>query len=139
MVDARKNAAKYLKEAVADYDYLTPQAEPEGYQSAYWTMVLKLDTDRVSWEQFRKKFMNYGGDGIYGAWKLGYLEPMYQKQNLMGREKMLSRYGVHTYESGLCPVAEEIQPKLLQFKTNYWNESDAIQQAEILRKTAKSF
>ena len=139
LVDARKNAAKYLKEAVADYDYLTPQAEPEGYQSAYWTMVLKLDTDRVSWEQFRKKFMNYGGDGIYGAWKLGYLEPMYQKQNLMGREKMLSRYGVHTYESGLCPVAEEIQPKLLQFKTNYWNESDAIQQAEILRKTAKSF
>ena len=139
LVAVRKTAAKILKDAIKDFNWLTPQATPDGYENAYWTMVLKLDTAKVSWETFRNKFKEFGGDGIYGAWMLGYLEPMYRTQNFMGREKIIARYGDYKYEKGLCPVAENIQPKLLQFKTNYWNEEDAVKQAEILRKTAEFF
>ena len=70
---------------------------------------------------------------------LGYLEPMYRTQSFMGREKIIAKYGNYKYERGLCPIAEDIQPRLLQFKTNYWNDGDAERQAEILRKTAFYF
>lgn len=139
LVEMRKLAAGHLKEAVKDFGWLTPQATPDGYENAYWTMVLKLDTDKVPWEKFRDKFKEFGGDGIYGAWMLGYLEPMYQKQEFMGREKIIARHGDYKYGRGICPIAEDIQPKLLQFKTNYWDEGDAVKQAEVLRKTAKYF
>lgn len=139
LVDARKKAAKHFMNAVARYEWLIPQAIPEGYTNSYWAMVLKLDNDKITWQEFRNKFREFGGDGIYGAWMLGYLEPMYRTQNFMGREKMIARYGNYKYEHGLCPVAEEIQPRLLQFKTNYWDEAEAVKQAEILCKTADYF
>ena len=139
LVDARKTAANHLKDAIKGYDWLIPQAEPDGYENAYWTMVLKLDREKISWQDFRNKFKELGGDGIYGAWMLGYLEPMYRTRNFMGRERMIARYGEYKYERGLCPTAEEVQPRLLQFKTNYWDEADGIRQAEILHKTADFF
>lgn len=139
LVNVRKTAANHLKAAVKGYDWLIPQTIPDGYENSYWTMVLKLDTSKVSWQEFRDKFKEFGGDGVYGAWMLGYLEPMYRTQDFMGREKIIARYGDYKYERGLCPIAEEIQPRLLQFKTNYWGEDDAIKQAEILRKTASFF
>ena len=139
LVEARKKAAAHLLDAAAGYEWLIPQAIPEGYTNSYWTMVLKLDNNKITWQDFRNKFKEFGGDGIYGAWMLGYLEPMYRAQNFMGREKMIARYGDYKYERGLCPVAEEIQPRLLQFKTNYWEEADAVKQAEILCKTADYF
>lgn len=139
LVEARIKAANHLKKAVKEFDWLIPQAIPDGYTNSYWTMVLKLNTSKVTWQDFRNKFRDFGGDSVYGAWMLGYLEPMYQTQRFMGREKIIARYGDYKYEHGLCPVAEDIQPKLLQFKTNYWDEADVIKQAEILKKTAEFF
>lgn len=139
LVGARIKAANHLKKAVKEFDWLIPQAIPDGYTNSYWTMVLKLNTSKVTWQDFRNKFRDFGGDSVYGAWMLGYLEPMYQTQRFMGREKIIARYGDYKYVHGLCPVAEDIQPKLLQFKTNYWDEADVIKQAEILKKTAEFF
>lgn len=83
--------------------------------------------------------MELGGDGIYSAWKLSYLEPVFLNKNFLGREAILEANGNYVYEKGLCPVAEHIQPRLLQFKTNYWDESDSVRQAEILRETIRFF
>jgi len=38
------------------------------------------------------------------------------------------------YEAGLCPIAENIQPKIMQFKTNYRDVELAKQKALILKK-----
>jgi perosamine synthetase len=83
--------------------------------------------------------MELGGDGIYSAWVLTYLEPAFRSQNFLGREKLLKMFGDYRYEKGLCPVAERIQPLLLQFKTNYWDTDGAKRQGEILRKTIQYF
>ena len=83
--------------------------------------------------------MELGGDGIYAAWKLTYLEPMFKTRSFLGREKFISEGILKSYEKGLCPVAERVQPKLLQFKTNYWNLTSAERQAEILKRTIDSF
>ena len=90
----------------------------------------------ITWYDFRRKFMELGGDGIYAAWQLTYLEPAFRNKSFLGREKFCEGY---TYEKGLCPVAEKIQPQLLQFKTNYFDTAEAEQQAEILRKTIAYF
>ena len=139
LVEMRELAAKHFLDAVAPFNWLVPQATPEGYVNSYWAFVLKLDIHKVAWQDFRKKFMELGGHGIYGAWVLGHLEPMYRNQAFLGREKTIARYGEYKYGKGLCPVAEAIQPTLLQFKTNYWDEADSVAQAEILRKTAEFF
>ena len=65
-----------------------------------------------------------GGDGFYGACKNPYLEPVFK-----GREINGVRMG-----KGLCPSAEELQSRIMQFKTNYRNMDVAKQKAEILRK-----
>lgn len=141
LVQRRIDCAKLFADVVADCSWLTPQKVPQGYEHAYWTYVLKLEHPHVSWREFRDKFQSYGGDGIYAAWKLTYLEPMFQQMHLAGRETFLEPPYCdkrQQYRLGLCPVAEAVQPKLLQLKTNYWNWDEAEQQAEILRKTMKA-
>lgn len=41
------------------------------------------------------------------------------------------------FEKGMFPVAERIQPRMMQFKTNYRNIEVAQEQAKILKKTIK--
>ena len=43
------------------------------------------------------------------------------------------------YERGLCPVWEEIQPRIIMLKTNYFDTDEADRQAEILAQTIKQF
>jgi len=137
LVEMRILSAKHLNEAVKKAEWLQPQLVPEGFKHSYWTYVVKITDDTINWYEFRKKFMELGGDGIYSAWKLSYLEPAFINKSFLGRENFISE--TTKYCKGLCPVAEKIQPKLLQFKTNYWDEADAVRQAEILEKAIKYF
>jgi perosamine synthetase len=91
----------------------------------------------VSWEDFRKAYIEEGGDGIYGAWSVPYLEPMVAERQFVKRCPWAYE-NVH-YEKGLCPVAESIQPKIMQFKTNYRNAELAKTKAKALRRTIKKF
>lgn len=137
LVEMRLIAARHFVAAVKKVEWLQPQLVPEGFRHSYWTYVVKITSDHVNWYEFRKKYIELGGDGIYSAWKLSYLEPAFLNKSFLGREKFISEN--IQYTRGLCPVAEELQPKLLQFKTNYWDEEDAIKQAEILEKTINYF
>ena len=135
LVEIRVKSAEVLREAVASCSWLVPQSIPENCKSSYWSFVCKLDINRVSWGNFRKKFMEYGGHAFYGAWQLTYLEPLFLKRLFGHREKFIGR----EYAQGLCPVAEIVQPRLVQFKTNYWNVEEAFSQAEILQRTIQHF
>jgi len=132
LVQARVRVACLYDQVVRGCNWLVPQLVPEGYVHSYWTYVLKLENGGVfSWYDFRNKYRELGGDGIYAAWQLTYLEPAF-------RGKTLSERARH-YEPGLCPVAESVQPKLLQFKTNYWDLAVAERQADVLAKTVAYF
>lgn len=39
---------------------------------------------------------------------------------------------------GLCPVAEALQPKLMQFKTNYRDLKEAEKKTAVLKKLIRS-
>ena len=135
LVEMRILAANHFLDAVKGCSWLKPQAVPEGFVNSWWAFVMELDTDKVGWFDFRRKFMELGGDGVYGAWMLGYMEPMYRNRAFLGREKVVGG----DYSKGICPVAERLQPRLLQFKTDYFDEADSVRQADILRQTIESF
>lgn len=139
LVRRRIKVANLYKEAIADTDWLIPQFVGEEMECTYWTFAVKLEHPSIGWREFRDQFVAFGGDGIYAAWKLTYLEPMMREKNLLNRDRFISKHNKHRYRKGLCPNAEELQGKLLQFKTNYWNEPEGMKQVDILKKTIQYF
>lgn len=135
LVGMRKLSAKYYAEAVSGCKWLVPQKVLSGNISSYWTYVLKLDVDKVSWQDFRKKYIEFGGDRYYAAWKLAYQEPMFKNKAFLNREKI----NVYDYSYICCPVAEQLQQSIVQLKTNYYDEQEMIEQADILKKTIAYF
>ena len=135
-VDLRIKVASLFLDAIAGCRYITPQLVPEGYEHSYFTLGLlyegaeKID---VTWEDFRKKYISFGGDGFYGAWSVPYLEPVMASRAYVKRYPEI--YEDTSYREGLCPVAESIQSKLMQFKTNYRDMALARSKADALRKT----
>jgi perosamine synthetase len=132
LVNVRIQAARLFGDAIAGCDWLEPQRVPDGCTHSYWTFVARLVPGSVPWREFRDAFVRNGGHGIYAAWKLTYQEPAF-------RQVQFDRDQTQTYDTGLCPVAESVQPFVLQFKTNYWDCDHAQRQADILRKTVGEF
>lgn len=139
LVEMRKISASHFMKAIDGCTWLKPQKVIEGDEHSYWAFCVVLDTDKVDWYEFRKKYMELGGDGIYSAWKLSYMEPVFKNMSFLGREQLLRDYGDYDYNNVSCPNAEYLQPRMLQFKTDYWNEEDAIRQADILKMTIDWF
>ncbi len=143
LIEQRVSIAQAYQEVIASCSWLVPQYVPEGSTCSYWTYVVKLDHPTLTWHEFRDKYMEFGGDGIYAAWKLTYFEDFFQTMNLGGREQFFKPpffTGMpQAYVPGLCPVAEKLQPKLLQFKTNYFEVERFQKQLEALKQTIAFF
>ncbi len=135
LINQRKKIGKIFKEATKGFEWFNPQYVGNDYESSYWAFACRLETDHVSWDDFRWRFLNKGGDKYYGAWKLTYLEPLF-KNKMFRHRKDIVRYD---YKSGLCPNAEVLQPQIKQFKTNYMSITEAKRQAEILNSTLRFF
>ncbi len=135
-----KTAKLFIDVMTSECNYLIPQQTPKGYTNSYYTLGVKYFGDEkigVKWEDFRKAYINAGGDGFYGAWSVPYLEPVMVERKFVKRYPEI--YKNVYYPQGLCPVAESIQPRLMQFKTNYRSMTLAKQKAEILRKVIRKF
>ena len=132
LVEMRVASAGLLAQGATGCSWLTPQATPDGYGHSYWTYLLRLDRDDITWYDFRDRYTGLGGDGIYAAWKLTYQEPLFRGARFDPDQSQ-------EYTAGLCPVAEAAQPRLLQFKTNYFDLDEAARQAEILAATIAHF
>jgi len=141
-VKKRREIAKYYAEAIKDCSWMIPQKVPEGYVNSYWTYVVRYEGEKeigVSWKDFYNTYKEMGGDGFYGAFSVPYLEPLMteRKWHKKGCPVECPHYqGPRIeYKEGLCPVAESIQPKLMQFKTDYRDLDLAQRKAEVLKAT----
>ena len=140
LINLRIKSARTFIDAMSSCDYLIPQYTPPEYENSYYTLAARYEGAEaigVPWEKFRKKYIELGGDGIYGAWAVPYLEPVIAKKQFAYRNKAL--YGSLSFSKGLCPVAEAIQPKIMQFKTNYRDLELAGHKADMLKKTIEYF
>ena len=133
LVQTRLDSAAALADAARGCAWLVPQATPADHVHSYWTYVCRLADDvAFTWYDFRKKYLELGGDGFYGAWALNYLEPAL-------RDHRFAATQTQAFAPGLCPVAERLQPRLLQFKTNYFDPARRQRAADALRKTIAYF
>lgn len=105
----RQTAASFYRDVIAGCDWLTPQLVPPGWTHDYWayavaiTDACPLVTDRViRWGLLANLIEKHGGERPFGAWRLTYHEPVFR----------------HLAADGTCPVAEALQPRILQFQTN---------------------
>ncbi len=143
LVQIRLKIAQMYEKIITECDWLTPQLVPETCESSYWTYAVRLDHPSISWHEFRDQYLKLGGDGVYAAWQLTYLEPVF-KNLALGKRMICLRNPIYSgtlqkYASGLCPVAEEIQPKMLQFKTNYWDLEIGKEKVNALAETIEFF
>lgn len=131
LVSRRQAVARLFDEAIDNCEWLVKQKTPENYIHSYYTYAIKYNGEEhigIAWKDFYNKYIELGGDGFYGACKIPYLEPVFRNMKINGVR----------YKKGICPVAEEIQPKIMQFKTNYRNMDLAKKKTEILRKLIKN-
>ena len=128
-VERRRRCAAAFRDAVAGCAWVVPQDVPAGYDHAYWCYAVRLDVngDKAMWQRFYDRFVELGGDGFYGAWALTYREPLFRRM-FADRDP-----------PGTCPVAEGVQPFLVQLKTHYGDPATALHQAEILAETIRWF
>ena len=103
---------------------LVPQKTPSSYEHTYYTYgaLFMGESYGISWKDFRKKYVENGGDGIYSAWQTVNNEPAFENIG----------YGV-------VPIAEYLQRNLMQFTTNQKNEQERRKQADILYHTLSYF
>jgi perosamine synthetase len=105
---------------------LIPQSTPEGYTNSYYTFAAIFNGEAydIGWQEFRKKYIEFGGDGIYAAWQLIYNEPCFKN----------SKIGW-----GRATTAEWLQKRIMQFTCNQANEKEIKKQMNCLRKTLKYY
>jgi len=133
IIKLRIEIANMYAEIINNCDYLIPQKIPTGYVNTYWTYTVKYERNDITWQDFRKKYLKFGGDGIYAAWALTYLETLFSSESYKKRCPWL--YKTLSYPKGICPIAEKIQPKLMQFVNNYGSLKEAEPKVEALQKT----
>jgi len=111
---ARLECADLYRQVVASCEWLTPQYVPTGWTHDYWAYAVAVDTPERA-IALADRVVEHGGERPYAAWRLTYHEPAFR----------------HLAPIGGCPVAEDLQPRLLQLQTN--DLRSAERNAEALR------
>jgi len=138
LVKMRQESARIFMDVMKDCDFLIPQKTPEDCINSYYSLGVRyLGKEKlgVSWQDFRKEYVEIGGDGYYGAWSVPYLEPVISER--VFAKRLPDIYENVRYEEGLCPVAEKVQKQIMQIKTNYRDLERAKQKADILYQLIK--
>jgi len=127
-VKLRQEMAKAYTEIIMESgtDILIPQKVPTGYEHSYYTYGALFNGAKygIKWQEFRKKYMEFGGDGIYAAWQTVNNEPAF-KNNKIGW--------------GEVPIAEKLQRNLMQFTTNQSSNEEIQKQITALKATLSYF
>lgn len=121
MLVRRRYAAECYRQAIDGCEWITPQYVPEGWPHSYWTYAIAL-RDIAMWELFVQAIQDAGGERPYAAWRLTYQEPAFR----------------YLAPDGTCPVAEDLQPRLVQLQTNHRDNAESERAAACLRQAIAS-
>ena len=114
-----------------------PQKKIPGARNVYWTFAGRMVNEDVNWQDFRKKYIEFGGESVFAAWALTYDEPVISEGIFKKQNPPL--YSNLEYYKKDYPVAEEIQPQLMQLPLNYSSFEEARPQFDALEKTLKYY
>ena len=140
LVRLRQESARIFLDVMKVCDFLCPQETPEDCVNTYYSLGVRYlgeEKRGVSWQDFRKEYVEMGGDGYYGAWSVPYLEPVIFERAFARRLPVV--YEDVKYEEGLCPVAEKVQKQIMQMKTNYRDLELAKRKADVLYRLIRKY
>jgi perosamine synthetase len=109
----RREAMALYADAIAG-SVAVPQAT-DGAAHDGWAFAIALPSAEEALT-VQEAVVQHGGERPYGAWRLTYQEPAFRALG----------------DPGLCPTAEALQPRLLQFQTNHL--ASAKKNARALRR-----
>lgn len=115
LIERRRYAADFYRDAITGCAWLTPQDVPEGWGMDYWSYAVATDTPARA-IALADAVRRHGGEVPYFAWKVTHAEPAFR----------------HLAPMGTCPIAEDLQPRILAFQTN--NFTSAERNARALRR-----
>lgn len=149
LVAARRYIAASYEKIIQEEncEWLIPPYVPEGLTHSYWSFTCILDEELlgVAWRSFRKTFIDFGGDGLYGVWVPVHLEPVFRDLNFYGSPERSpnfdSRYkgSVKSYQAGDCPNVEGFRSKICLFKTGMQSLEKIEAQLDALRATIRHY
>ncbi len=125
LVQRRIFIGEMFNEAIKGCKWMIPQEVNEFCSHTYYTFGVRYEGELkkgLSWKSFYNRYRELGGNGFYAAWVNPYLEPVLKGQELGGQ----------ILEQGLCPIAEDYQKKIMLFKTNYRDLSEARKDIDLL-------
>ena len=127
IVQRRKKVAEIFLNAVKGCNWIKTQYSPDNIEHSFYTFSFEyqgFEKFGLSWRDFYKIYTDAGGDGFYSACVVPYLEPVFQNNEIYNK----------VYTQGLCPTAESLQKKIMQFKTNYRSLEVAELKASVLKQ-----
>ena len=111
----RRRAAQFYAAAVAGCPWITPQYVPEGWTFDAWAYAFAVESVDL-WHPLTAAMVRHGAEMPYGCWRITYKEPAFR----------------HLAPDGTCPVAEDLQPRIVQCQTN--NLESAERNANALQR-----
>jgi perosamine synthetase len=149
LVAARRYIASQYEAVIREEncEWLIPPYVPEGYTHSYWCYACNLNEDLlgVDWREFRKTFIQHGGDGLYGAWRPVHLEPIFRTMAYYGSRDRAPNFDpryrgrMKSYNEGDCPNVETFQKTLCLFKTGMQTLDKVNAQVDALRSTIRYY
>jgi len=136
-IGIRESIGNAMYEVASKSTIMQPQKKIEGSRNTYWTFAARFTHPDVQWQDFRSKFIEFGGESIFAAWALTYDEPVVSEGIYKAQNPGL--YNPIEYDGSSYPNAELIQPQLMQFPLNYESFNHAEIQIEALEKTLNFF
>lgn len=132
-INTREEIGLAMRDICANYTFMIPQKDIKGSRNTFWTFATRFTHPDVSWQDFRKKFIELGGESIYGCWALTYDEPVVSQGQYKYHNPPL--FDHLEFDRSSYPNAELIQPQLMLFPLNYPSLEIAMPILDGLKKT----
>jgi perosamine synthetase len=107
LLEQRRDSAAAYRAAADGCAWLTQQSVSPGMSHDWWSWAAATDTPSRALA-LADAVERHGGERPYFAWLPTFLEPALQ----------------HLGHPGMCPVAEDLQPRILAFQTNHLESAE---------------
>jgi perosamine synthetase len=149
LVAARRYIAARYEEVIRGEkcEWLSTPVVPPGMTHSCYIYASKLDEKMlgVQWRDWRKTFIEKGGDGLYGSCLPTHLEPIFQTMTWHGEVERAPHFDprykgqVKSYTQGDYPNVESFWKRLSCFKTGMQTLSEVEKQVEALEAAIRAY
>jgi len=141
LVELRIKAAQHYQAVLKETNcaFLQEQHVPDGWTHSYWCWPVLFVPDKangVSHKEFRELLKSAGASTVRAAWSVPYLEPLMSTGAF--KERLPQIYEGISYSEDLCPISENIQRNVLQFKPSMRSDDEIRRETDALRTAVLS-